>query len=73
MTNEITSLVSSLIQHCFASDKKETSPAFVASKGEIMNQKRDIRWNILTFNFGLSDYYMLVFVFMCIKLTFVAV
>ncbi len=39
MTNEITPPVSSLTQHHFASDKKEASPAFVASKGKIMNQK----------------------------------
>jgi hypothetical protein len=39
MTNEIIPPVSSVTQHCFASDKKETSPAFVASKGKIMNQK----------------------------------
>jgi hypothetical protein len=39
MTIEITPLVSSVTQHHFASDKKETSLAFVASKCNIMNQK----------------------------------
>jgi hypothetical protein len=39
MTNEITPPVSSVTQHCFASDKKEIFPAFVASKGKIVNQK----------------------------------
>jgi hypothetical protein len=39
MTNEITPLVSSVTQHCFASDEKETSLAFNASKGTIMNKK----------------------------------
>jgi hypothetical protein len=39
MMNEITPPVSSVTQHHFASDKKETSLVFVASKGEIMNQK----------------------------------
>jgi hypothetical protein len=31
--------VSSVTQHCFASDNKETFPVFDASKGKIMNQK----------------------------------
>jgi hypothetical protein len=39
MMNEITPLVSSVTQHHSASDKKETSLAFVALKGKIMNQK----------------------------------
>jgi hypothetical protein len=39
MMNEITPLVSSVTQHHFASDKKETSLAFDALKGKIMNQK----------------------------------
>ncbi len=39
MMNEITPPVSSVTQHCFASDKKETSLAFDALKGEIMIQK----------------------------------
>ncbi len=39
MTNEITPPVSSVTQPCFASDKKETSLAFVASKGKIINKK----------------------------------
>jgi hypothetical protein len=39
MKNEITAPVSSVTQHCFASDKKETFLAFDASKGKKMNQK----------------------------------
>ena len=39
MTNEITPPVSSVTQHHFASDKKETSLASDALKGEIMIQK----------------------------------
>ncbi len=39
MKNEITPPVSWVTQHCFASDKKETSLAFVALKGKITNQK----------------------------------
>jgi hypothetical protein len=38
MTNEITPPVSSVTQHHFASDKKETSLAFTATKRKIMNQ-----------------------------------
>ncbi len=39
MMNEITPPVSSVTQNHFSSDKKETSLAFNASKGKIMNQK----------------------------------
>jgi hypothetical protein len=39
MMNEITPPVSSVTQHHFASDNKETSLAFDASMGKIMNQK----------------------------------
>jgi hypothetical protein len=39
MTNAVTPPVSSVTQHCFASDKKKTPILFVASKCEIMNRK----------------------------------
>jgi hypothetical protein len=39
MTNEIPPPVSSVTQHCFASDKKEMSLAFAATKCKLMNKK----------------------------------
>jgi hypothetical protein len=42
MMNENTPPVSSVTQHCFASDKNGTSLAFDASVGKIMNQKNPV-------------------------------